>query len=268
MKEFQETIQWLRQHSDFQPEFGIILGTGLGRMVEQLEILASYDYSEIPNFPIATAETHAGKLHFAHWAGKKIVVAQGRFHHYEGYNLRQVTFPVRIMKLLGITTLLVSNISGALNPDFQLSDIVIIEDHINLQTENPLTGSNLSEFGPRWPDMSEPYDQNLIQSAMDYAKKSGIVAHRGVYVSVPGPNLETRAEYRYLSRIGADCVGMSTVPEVIVARHMSLRTFAISAISDICYGKIERANIDLLLEAANQAEPKMVQIFKHIVRNF
>jgi purine-nucleoside phosphorylase len=265
MEEFLETINWLKERAEFQPEFGIILGTGLGGMVQKLEIIHSFNYADIPNFPLATAETHAGKLHFAIWAGKKLVVAQGRFHHYEGYNMKQVTYPVRIMKMLGIHTLLISNISGGLNPDYQLSDLVAIEDHINLHVENPLTGPNLKELGPRWPDMHEPYNQELLEKAVEFSKSAGIKIHSGVYASVPGPNLETRAEYKYLARIGADCVGMSTVPEVIVAAHMELRTFAVSAISDICYGKIQKANIEQLLQAASESEPKMIQLFQHLI---
>ena len=267
MKEFRETVDWLLEKKNFKPEFGIILGTGLGEMVNGLKIISTFNYADIPHFPVATAETHEGKLHFAEWEGKNLVVAQGRFHHYEGYNLKQVTYPVRIMKLLGIHTLLISNISGALNPSYQMSDLVVIEDHINLQTENPLTGPNLSELGPRWPDMSEPYDQNLIFKSIQYAWKENIKIHTGVYACVTGPNLETRAEYKYLSRIGGDCIGMSTVPEVIVAKHMGLRVFAISAISDICYGKIKPVEIEELLEAAKNAEPKMVRIFNFIIEN-
>jgi len=266
MKNFYETVQWLRERCPEVPEFGIILGTGLGNMVSETEVLVSFDYKDIPHFPIATAESHAGKLHFVRWQGKICVILQGRFHHYEGYTMQQVTYPVRILKLLGIHTLLISNISGALNPDLKLADLVAMEDHINLHYENPLTGPNLDEFGPRWPDMHGAYDPELLQTALEFARKEEIPMKRGIYVSVPGPNLETPAEYRYLARTGADCVGMSTVPEVIVARHMGLRVFAISAISDIAYGKIKPADIDSLLAAAAKAQPLMTAVFRHIVK--
>jgi len=267
MKNLQETVQWLLERCPETPQFGIILGTGLGNMVDETEILVSFDYTEIPHFPVATAESHAGKLHLVSWQGKICMVLQGRFHHYEGYSMQQVTYPVRVLKLLGVHTLLISNISGALNSDYQLADLVAIEDHINLHTENPLTGPNLKELGPRWPDMHDAYDPELLQKAMDFSFKEGIPMRRGIYVSVPGPNLETPAEYRYLARTGADCVGMSTVPEVIVARHMSLRVFAISAISDIAYGKIKPANIESLLSAAEKAQPQMTAVFRHLIRH-
>jgi purine-nucleoside phosphorylase len=233
LTQLNESAQFLRERFPVLPEIALILGTGLGDLVGETEILVTLPYTEIPHFPAATAETHAGKLHLAHWAGKTILIFQGRFHAYEGYSMVQVTWPVRVAGILGIHTLLMSNISGALNPNYQLSDLVAVEDHINLQTENPLTGPNLAALGPRWPDMVEAYDAGLLNLAVDFARSQDITLYKGVYASVPGPNLETPAEYRYLSRIGADCVGMSTVPEVLVARHMNLRVFVLSAISDL-----------------------------------
>jgi purine-nucleoside phosphorylase len=201
------------------------------------------------------------------WEGKTGIIAQGRFHFYEGYTMQQVVYPVRVMKLLGVENLLISNISGGINPDYRLADLVCIEDHINLQPSNPLIGKNLPEFGPRWPDMLHAYDPEWRKSAITYASDKGIRMHSGVYASVPGPNLETPAEYRYLARIGADCVGMSTVPEVIAARHAAMRVFALSAISDICYGDIKPADIESLLKAASDAQPKMTAVFRHLVRS-
>jgi purine-nucleoside phosphorylase len=265
MTRLQESAEFLKIRFPVLPRIALILGTGLGDLVNETEILLTISYRDIPHFPVATAETHAGQLHLARWEGKEILIFQGRFHAYEGYSMVQVTWPVRISGLLGIHTLLISNISGALNPDYHLSDLVALEDHINLQTENPLTGPNLSELGPRWPDMVGAYDPDLLDQAIHFAGIRGIRLHKGVYVSVPGPNLETPAEYRYLSRIGGDCVGMSTVPEVLVARHMNMRVFALSAISDLGYGTIQKVELESLLEAAAKAQPKMTAIFRHLI---
>jgi purine-nucleoside phosphorylase len=265
IEHFQESVNWIRARCDLSPQTGIILGTGLGDLVHETKIICCFDYRDIPHFPIATAESHAGKLYVAEWKNKICVIAQGRFHYYEGYSMQQVVYPVRVMKMLGISNLLISNISGGINPEYQLADLVCIEDHIDLQSANPLTGPNLSEFGSRWPDMFQAYDPEMRIAALSFASENGIRMHSGVYVSVSGPNLETPAEYRFLARIGADCVGMSTVPEVIAARHMGLRTFAISAISDICYGEIKPANISSLLKAAAEAQPHMTAVFGHLI---
>lgn len=265
---YQQTAEWLRSRISVLPQFGIILGTGLGRLVEETTILHSFDYREIPHFPLATAETHAGKLHLVRWQGKTGLIAQGRFHYYEGYSMQQVAYPVRVMKLLGVNHLFISNISGGINPSYQLADLVCIADHINLQPSNPLIGKNIPEFGPRWPDMLHAYDPAFRKEALDFAQSSGIRLHSGVYASVPGPALETPAEYRYLATLGADCVGMSTVPEVIAARHAGMRVFALSAISDICYGDIKAADITSLLKAASDAQPGMTAVFRELVRNF
>lgn len=262
-----ETADWLLKSIPKQPDFAIILGTGLGELVKETNILRSFEYHEIPNFPIATAESHAGKLHLVEWQGKTGLIAQGRFHYYEGYNMQQVVYPVRIMKLLGINHLFISNISGGINPAYQLADLVCIEDHINLQPSNPLIGKNLPEFGPRWPDMLHAYDADWRREAIRFAESSGIRLHSGVYASVPGPALETPAEYRYLARIGADCVGMSTVPEVIAARHAGMRVFALSAISDVCHGEIKPASLEGLLKAAEEAQPAMTAIFRQLLQN-
>src|SRR6202012_3591625 len=213
---------------DFEPEVGIILGTGLGALVQEIEVEKQLMYGNIPDFPISTLEFHSGKLIFGKLAGVKVVAMQGRLHYYEGYSMQQITFPVRVMKMLGIKTLFVSNASGSLNPDFKKGDLMVIEDHINLQPHNPLIGRNGEPLGPRFPDMSQPSRRDLLEKAWNIAKASNIPCHKGVYVAVTGPNLETRAEYRYLRIIGGDAVGMSTVPEVIVANHMGLPVFAIS----------------------------------------
>src|SRR6202012_608346 len=233
LENIQQTTSYIKNRiGDFEPEVGIILGTGLGELVSGIEVEKQLMYSNIPDFPISTLEFHSGKLIFGTLAGKKVVAMQGRLHYYEGYNMQQITFPVRVMKMLGVKTLFVSNASGALNPDFKKGDLMVIEDHINLQHLNPLTGRNEAELGPRFPDMSQPYKRELTDKALQIAKANNITCHKGVYVAVTGPNLETKAEYRYLRIIGGDAVGMSTVPEVIVASHMGLPVFAISVLTD------------------------------------
>lgn len=261
------TTQYLKKIvGDFEPEFGIILGTGLGGLVTEIEVKHEILYSRIPDFPIATVEFHTGKLIFGILSGKKVVAMSGRFHYYEGYSMRQITFPVRVMKLLGIKKLFISNAGGCLNTDYKKGDLVIIEDHINLQHDNPLRGRNYEHFGPRFPDMSAPYDPEMIKMAVDIAKKNNITAHTGVYVSVSGPNLETRAEYRYLKIIGADVVGMSTVPEVIVANHMSIPVFAVSVITDEGFPEtLKPVSIEDIFAVASEAEPKMTLIMKELI---
>ncbi|MDQ3534292.1 MAG: purine-nucleoside phosphorylase [Bacteroidota bacterium] len=266
IKEFQETINYIRSVTKVTPRFGIILGTGLGGLIDQLDLVKIIPYKDIPHFPVSTVESHSGKLIIAKLHGKVVVVMQGRFHYYEGYNMNQITYPIRVMKLLGIQKLFISNAAGALNPDYEVSDLMILEDHINLMPENPLTGKNLDEFGPRFPDMSEPYSQRLIEQAINIAEKYSIRVHQGVYAAVPGPNLETRAEYRYLRIIGADAVGMSTVPENIVARHMNIPCFAISVITDLCTeGNIKPVTVEEIIEAAKTAEPVTTKIITELI---
>lgn len=257
-----------RKTNDFKPEIGIILGTGLGGLVQDIEVEHKLMYSNIPNFPISTLEFHSGKLIFGTLAGKKVVAMQGRLHYYEGYNMKQITFPVRVMKMLGIHTLFVSNASGSLNPDYKKGDLMIIKDHINLQPENPLVGANYEELGPRFPDMSEPYKKDLIKKGLEIAASNQITCHTGVYVSVTGPNLETQSEYKYLRIIGGDAVGMSTVPEVIVARHMDLAVFAISVLTDEGFNEVlEPVSLQEILNTAMVAEPKMTTILKELIQH-
>jgi purine-nucleoside phosphorylase len=267
LENIQGTTQYIKTRTgDFEPEVGIILGTGLGALVNEIEVEKQLMYSNIPDFPISTLEFHSGKLIFGTLAGKKVVAMQGRLHYYEGYTMQQITFPVRVMKMLGIKTLLVSNASGALNPDFKKGNLMIINDHINLQPDNPLLGRNESELGPRFPDMSEPYKQGLISKALAIAAANNIVCHKGVYVAVTGPNLETRAEYKYLRIIGGDAVGMSTVPEVIVANHMSLPVFAISVLTDEGFpDTLKPVSVEEILTVAREAEPKMTLILKNLI---
>ncbi len=263
----EESIQSIRRKiGDFTPEFGIILGTGLGKLVEEIEVEFQMMYSNIPNFPISTVEFHTGKLIFGTLNGRKVVAMQGRLHYYEGYSMQEITFPVRVMKGLGIQKLFVSNASGSLNPDIRKGDIGIIEDHINLLPDNPLRGTNDEDLGPRFPDMSQPYNFKMIEQGMEIASNLGHRTHKVVYVSAPGPNLETRAEYRYMRIIGGDIVGMSTVPEVIVANHMGLPVFAISVITDEGFHpNLRPVSLKEIVEVAAQAEPKMTSILKELI---
>jgi purine-nucleoside phosphorylase len=265
MDKIREAFLFVHGQYAQKPRYGIVLGTGLGALVNDLEVAHSISYADIPHFPVSTVETHAGRLLFGRLRGQEVVVMQGRFHYYEGYNMQQVVFPIRVMKLLGIERLILSNAAGGLNPMFQKSDLMMIEDHINLQPENPLTGPNLNQLGDRFPDMSEPYDRGMLALGMDIAAEMGIGAHAGVYASVPGPNLETKAEYRFLRTIGADAVGMSTVPEVIAARHMGLPVFAVSVITDLCYGALSPVDIDDIIAAAAKAEPRMTALIGRLV---
>lgn len=267
LENIQLTTEYIkRKIGDFQPEIGIILGTGLGGLVDDIVVEHKMMYSNIPNFPISTLEFHSGKLIFGTLSGKRVVAMQGRLHYYEGYSMKQITFPVRVLKMLGIKQLLVSNASGALNPDFRKGDLMIIEDHINMQPDNPLRGRNSEELGPRFPDMSQPYNPQMIKAGMDIAKKNNITCHKGVYVSVSGPNLETKAEYRFLRIIGGDAVGMSTVPEVIVANHMGLPVFAISVLTDEGFPEtLSPVTVEEIIEIAKEAEPRMTQILKELI---
>ncbi len=268
IKKIQEAVDYVKSKGVPAPKYGIILGTGLGGLVSDIESSHVINYEDIPHFPLSTIEFHSGKLIFGKLGGKSVVVMQGRFHHYEGYSMKEVTFPVRVLRMLGIEKLFISNAAGGLNEEYKVSDLMIINDHINLMPENPLTGKNIDQLGGRFPDMSEPYDQQLIRQALKIAKDSNIRVHRGVYASVTGPNLETRAEYKYLKIIGADAVGMSTVPENIVARHMDLPCFAISVITDLCYpSAIKKVVVEEIIAAAMKAEPNMTKIIKELITN-
>ncbi len=265
-KQIQEAIQVIRKHTDLTPTVGIVLGTGLGDLANEIEKVAEIPYQEIPHFPLSTVETHAGKLIFGQLGGKDVVAMQGRFHYYEGYTMKQITFPIRVMKFLGVKTLVISNAAGGMNPLFRKGDLMIMEDHINLLGDNPLIGPNDDELGPRFPDMSEPYSHRLIELAEEIALDEKIKVQKGVYVAVAGPNLETRAEYRFLRGIGADVVGMSTVPEVIVARHMNLEVFGVSVITDECFpDALQPADVEDIIRTANQAQPRLTLLMKRVI---
>jgi purine-nucleoside phosphorylase len=267
LENIESTVRYIKSRiGDFEPEVGIILGTGLGGLVKEIEVEKQLMYANIPDFPISTLEFHSGKLIFGTLAGIKVVAMQGRLHYYEGYNMQQITFPVRVLKYLGIKTLFVSNASGSLNPDFKKGDLMVIADHINLQPQNPLVGRNNNELGPRFPDMSQPYQRNLIDKALTIAQANNITCHKGVYVAVTGPNLETKAEYNYLRIIGGDAVGMSTVPEVIVANHMGLPVFAISVLTDEGFTDVlEPVSLEEIIKVAEEAEPKLTLILKELI---
>ena len=266
-EQIKSTAEFIKQQVSFVPEVGIILGTGLGGLVKEIEILHTIPYEKIPNMPLSTVEGHSGKLIFGNLGGKKVVAMQGRFHFYEGYSMEQVIFPVRVMKYLGIKTLLLSNASGGVNPDFEIGDLMIITDHINLMP-NPLIGKNENELGVRFPDMSEAYDKNLISKAKEIAKKNNIKIQQGVYVGLTGPTLETPAEYKYMRIIGGDTVGMSTVPEVIAAHHMNIPCFAMSIITDMgVEGRIVKVTLEDILHTAEKSEPKMTLIMKQLIKS-
>lgn len=267
LRELNESVKYIKQKiGSFEPEVGIVLGTGLGALVTEMEVQHSIMYASIPNFPISTLEFHSGKLIFGILNGKKVVAMQGRLHFYEGYTMQQITFPIRAMKMLGIKHLFVSNAAGSLNPAFKKGDLMIINDHINLQPESPLRGLNNDDFGPRFPDMSEPYKRNLIAEGLKIAAKENINCHQGVYVAVTGPNLETKAEYKYLRIIGGDAVGMSTVPEVIVANHMNIPVFAISVLTDEGFPEdLKPVSLAEILETAAKAEPQMTKILSQLI---
>lgn len=266
LEQIKSTADFIFNKTNFKPEVGIILGTGLGGLATEIEVQYTLPYSEIPNFPLSTVESHSGKLLFGTLSGKSVVAMQGRFHFYEGYTMEQVVFPVRVMKYLGVTHLFVSNACGALNPKIKCGDIMIIEDHINLLPYNPLIGKNYEELGPRFPDMSEAYNKNLVKVGMEIAKKNGYSAHKGVYVAVSGPNLETKAEYTYLRIIGGDVVGMSTVPEVLAANHAGLICFAVSVITDEGWVEdLKPVSLEMVIDVASRTEPKMTQLMKEVI---
>ena len=264
LNQIAEAQQYILEHSDhFKPQIGIILGTGLGGLIHEMEIMYSLPYHDIPHFPVSTVESHSGKLMLGKLGGKSVIVMQGRFHYYEGYDMSQVVFPVRVMKYLGIKHLLISNASGGMNPDFRVGDLMIIRDHINLFPSNPLLGKNFTELGPRFPDMSEAYNKDLISLAKKVGQGLNLNLKEGVYVGLSGPCFETPAEYRFLRIIGGDAVGMSTVPEVIAARHMNLSCFALSVITDLgLEGQIEKITLEEVIAAASKAEVKMTAIIK------
>ncbi len=260
-----DTVNYIKTHIQVEPEIGIILGTGLGGLVNEIQIEHSLPYNTIPNFPVSTVEGHSGKMIFGKLGGKNVIAMQGRFHYYEGYGMEQVVFPVRIMKYLGIKNLFVSNASGGVNPDFEIGDLMIITDHICL-VPNPLIGKNQPEFGPRFPDMSDAYDKNLIRKAKELAKEMEISVQEGIYTATTGPTFETPAEYNYFRVIGSDTVGMSTVPEVIAARQMEIPVFAMSIITDLGVpGKIVEVTHEEVQKVASKAEAKMTKIFKGMI---
>ena len=256
-----EAVVAIREQWDETHHAGIILGTGLGGLVEQIEVEATLDYEDIPNFPSSTAVSHAGRLVCGKLNGLPVMAMEGRFHMYEGYPLKQITLPVRVFKAMGASLLVVSNACGGMNPNYQCGDIMVIEDHINLMGDNPLIGINDDRLGPRFPDMCEPYEQALVDRALSIARTQDIVAHKGVFVAVAGPNLETRAEYRFLRTIGADVVGMSTVPEVIVAVHCGLRVVGFSIITDMCLpDALKPANVEEIIAIANDTQPRLCKL--------
>lgn len=269
LEQVRNTTEYIKRViGDFTPDFGIVLGTGLGGLVNEMDVKYELLYSMIPDFPIATVEFHTGKLIFGELGGRKVVAMSGRFHYYEGYSMQEITFPIRVMKVLGVQKIFISNASGCLNPEYRKGDLMIIEDHINLQGDNPLRGRNYDSFGPRFPDMSNPYDKDLIVKAKAIADAHNIKTHVGVYVSVVGPNLETRSEYKFLRLIGADAVGMSTVPEVIVANHMDMPVFAISVITDEGFPEtLKPVSIPEIVAVAQEAEPKLTFILKELISN-
>ena len=256
-----EALDFIQNKTDLRPEYLMILGTGLGQLADEMDIQLAIPYDEIPHFPVSTVESHHGKLLFGKLGGKDVVAMQGRFHYYEGYTMQQIVFPVRVLKANGASTLIVSNACGGLNPNFSRGNIMLIRDHINMLGDNPLIGPNDDELGPRFPDMSEPYTERLSDIAENVALEKGIKIQQGVYVALTGPMLETRSEYRYLRQIGADVVGMSTVPEVVAAVHMNMEVLGMSVITDECFpDALEPVSIEDVLEAATMAEPKMTRV--------
>ncbi|MFV8336221.1 purine-nucleoside phosphorylase [Flavobacterium sp. RSP29] len=265
----QETVSQIKGKINFMPEYGVILGSGLGSFTDEMKVEYTLPYTEILNFPVSTVQGHKGALVFGTIGEKKVVAMQGRFHFYEGYSMTEVTFPVRVMKFLGIEKLIVSNASGGVNPCYKVGSIVMITDHINMTPEHPLRGKNDERFGPRFVNMSEPYSRKMIAKATELAQELNIAVHEGIYLGLQGPTFETLAEYRMVKILGADCVGMSTVPEVIVARHMDLETFGISVITDMGNEEsIGTISHDEVLEAAKKAEPKVRSLIKELILNY
>lgn len=260
-EKIEQSVSFIQQHWGKKPAAGIVLGTGLGSFVERMEVDTAIEYGDIPNFLKSTATSHRGRLVCGSCSGLPVVAMEGRFHLYEGYPLKEITLPIRVMKALGARLLILSNACGGMNPNYRCGDIMLIDDHINLLGDNPLIGINDDRLGPRFPDMSAPYDAQLIDAALAVARREDIIAHRGVFVAVPGPNLETRAEYRFLRMIGADVVGMSTVPETIVAVHEAMRVVGFSVITDMCLpDALEAADVTKIIATANATEPKLTKL--------
>ena len=267
LENLRETVEWLKPRIPGETKICIILGTGLGDLAKSIQDKKEIPYEEIPHFPVSTVEGHSGKLLVGKLGGKPVLAMQGRFHYYEGYNMQEVTYPVRVMQFLGITHLFVSNAAGGMNSSFEIGDIMLIDDHINMFPEHPLRGKNLPEFGTRFPDMSEPYSKELRQLAVDVAHKNNIKLQYGVYVGTQGPTFETPAEYHYFKIMGGDAVGMSTVPEVIVARHGGLKVLAFSIITDLgILGRIVEVSHEDVQEAAKIAQPKMAFIMEEVIK--
>ena len=265
-KKRDEALLYIQSQTDLRPEYMLILGTGLGQLADEIDIIDEIPYDQIPHFPVSTVESHAGKLIFGTLGGKEVVAMQGRFHFYEGYSMQQIAFPVRVLKANGAMTLIVSNACGGMNPNYTRGDIMLIRDHINLLGDNPLIGPNDDELGPRFPDMSEPYTERLLDIAQTVALEEGIHMHQGVYLAATGPMLETKSEYRYMRLIGGDVVGMSTVPEVISAVHMGMEVLGISVITDECFpDALEPVVMEDILEAAGIAEPKMTKVIIRVL---
>ena len=266
LQRIDEAVAHVRRRGDWTPEVGLVLGTGLGALIRDMEVEDTIEYEEIPHFPVSTVESHSGRLVFGSLEGRAVMAMQGRFHYYEGYSMEQVTFPIRVMQRMGVDTLVVSNACGGMNPGYRRGDLMRIDDHINLIGDNPLRGPNIDELGPRFPDMSEPYDRGLGALADRVALEAEIRLHVGVYVAVAGPNLETRAEYRFLRFIGADVVGMSTVPEVIVARHAGMRVLGISIVTDECFpDSLEAVDVETIIRVAGEAEPRMTRVIRDTI---
>jgi purine-nucleoside phosphorylase len=268
-EQVQETVSFIKEKTNFTPEYGVILGSGLGSFTDDIQIEFTLPYTEIPNFPVSTVQGHKGALVFGTIGTKKVVAMQGRFHFYEGYSMKEVTFPVRVMKYLGVEKLIVSNASGGVNSNYSVGDIVLIKDHVNMMPEHPLRGKNDERFGPRFVNMSEPYSKKMILKAKELAENLNIKVQDGVYLGLQGPTFETLAEYKMVKNIGADCVGMSTVPEIIVARHMEMETFGLSVITDMGDEEsIETISHDEVLEAAKSAEPKVRILIKELILKY
>ena len=260
-KQRAEAVSFIKERIPIKPEYLLILGTGLGELAEEMTIELELPYKDIPHFPVSTVESHTGKLLMGYLGGKPVMAMQGRFHYYEGYSMNQIVFPIRVAKMLGTQTLLVSNACGGLNPNFERGDIMLINDHINFLGDNPLIGANDPDLGPRFPDMSQPYTKHLLVAANQVALDAGIKIHQGVYLAVSGPMLETKAEYRYMRQLGADVVGMSTVPEVIAAVHMGMKVLGISVITDECFpDSLEPVSLNDVLNAAAIAKPQLTCI--------
>lgn len=268
-EQVQKTVSYIKKKTNFTPEYGVILGSGLGSFIDEVMVEFTLPYSEIPNFPVSTVQGHKGALVFGTIGDKKIVVMQGRFHFYEGYSMQEVTFPIRVMKYIGAEKLIVSNASGGVNPFYVVGDIVIISDHINFMPEHPLRGQNDERFGPRFVNMSEPYSKKMITKSKEIASNLNIGIKEGVYLGLQGPTFETLSEYRMVKILGADCVGMSTVPEVIVARHMDMECFGLSVITDMGDEEsIQTVSHDEVLEAAKIAEPNVKKIIKELILKY